>query len=57
MKIDKAIELALEGLHVDGAHHKQWYLEQILKRLGVDLEKEYELASDIDEEWERGIAP
>jgi hypothetical protein len=23
------------GLHTDGAHHKQWYLEQVAKHLGL----------------------
>lgn len=47
--IDRALELANEGLHIDGAHHKQWYLEEILKALGADLPSE--------EEYEPGIAP
>jgi len=47
--IDRALELARDGLHIDGAHHKQWYLEEILKSLGEDLPSE--------EEYEPGIAP
>jgi hypothetical protein len=32
--------MALEGLTTDGAHHKQWYLAQILKALtGEDFEQ------------------
>ena len=46
--VQDIIDLASTGLHTDGAHHKQWILEQILTRLGVDL-------SDIT--YEEGIAP
>lgn len=45
-------DLAVEGLLTDGGHHKQWYIEQMLKALGFDvdeLEKKYA--------FERGIAP
>ena len=38
--VDKALELALEGLTIDGAHHKQWYLEEIVKALGCDVPEE-----------------
>ena len=38
-----------EGLRTDGGHHKQWYLEEIAKKLGIDIEKlTY---------FEKGIAP
>lgn len=30
----KVLHLALEGLEVDGEHHKQWYLERIVETLG-----------------------
>ena len=39
MDIEKAKELATNGLQTDGGHHKQWYLEEILKALDVDLEE------------------
>jgi len=29
-------DLIIEGLMTDGEHHKQWYLEEILRRLGGD---------------------
>lgn len=31
--VDKMIELCLDGIMTDGAHHKQWYLCEILKLL------------------------
>lgn len=50
-------ELAIKGLLTDGAHHKQWYLEEILKAIGYDLKDiEKELEED-DYGWEKGIAP
>jgi hypothetical protein len=57
-KIKKACDLAIDGLLTDGAHHKQWYLEQIfvtiselrLKDLRVWLQEQ-------DCDWEDGIAP
>jgi hypothetical protein len=50
MNIPKAISLATDGLLTDGDHHKQWFLEEILKALDVDLLKK-------DCGWEEGIAP
>jgi hypothetical protein len=44
-------DLILEALTTDGAHHKQWYLEQIAKVLGIDLTETREL------DYEKGIPP
>jgi len=33
MIVTDIIQLCFEGLHEDGGGHKQWYLEQILKRI------------------------
>lgn len=43
----------IEGLNTDGAHHKQWALEQALKMLVQD-----ELFDECKTswQWERGIA-
>jgi len=40
-KIEEIRKLALEGLDCDGSHHKQWYLEEILKIVipGIILEE------------------
>lgn len=35
--IQKAVMLADEGLYCDGEHHKQWYLEEIIKALGQPI--------------------
>ena len=44
-------DLVIGGLHTDGEHHKQWYLEQILTQLGHDPVKMR------DSGWDEGIAP
>jgi len=41
-------KMLYDGLFVDGAHHKQWYLSMAAEYLGVDVQYEY-----ID----RGIEP
>jgi len=42
-------DLIIEGLTTDGAQHKQWYLEQIAKVLGIELVAELQ--------YEEGKAP
>ncbi len=44
-------DLVAEGLQTDGAHHKQWYLEQVLLRMGYGESDLQELGH------ERGVAP
>lgn len=54
---DTIKELCISGLLTDGAHHKQWFFEEILGTLGLDLNKlRAELEAD-DYSWEEGIAP
>ena len=53
---EKVKELVIDGLITDGSHHKQWYLEQILIALGIDVDKLHE-EYERDYDWERGIAP
>jgi len=56
---NKALHLAHIGLFIDGGHHKQWFLEEILKALDVDLDElraAYEQNSEYGA-WESGIAP
>lgn len=48
-KLDKVEKLIRDGLHTDGGHHKQWYLEQIAETLNIDLSNE--------EQWDEGVAP
>ena len=50
-------EVIIDGLLTDGAHHKQWFLEQIALKLGFDLSeiRKELLAEDYD--WDDGIIP
>lgn len=50
----KACELALHGLTTEGQHHKQWYLEQIVRTLGINPEH---FAETTGYRWEPGVAP
>ena len=55
---EKAAQLAVYGLTTDGAHHKQWYLEQILTALSVDLDTVRRQCEELEiGDWEPGIAP
>lgn len=58
--LNKIKDLCLDGLSTDGAHHKQWYLEEILKNILEEDEKamtleEYKEENDLY--WEEGIPP
>lgn len=59
--IEKAKELAIRGLLNDECHHKQWYFEQVLQALEVNMNELYqELIEDGDIENVddiKGIAP
>lgn len=61
MRIIETIEsLCLDGLDTDGGHHKQWYLEEILKNVLEGYEEvmtleEYKKKKNLD--WEEGIPP
>ena len=50
---ERIIELLKDGLQTDGAHHKQWYLNEVLKLINADI------ARDVEEHWthDGGIAP
>lgn len=53
-------DLCLDGLSTDGAHHKQWYLEKILKNILEEYEKVMtleEFKEENDLYWEEGIPP
>jgi hypothetical protein len=42
MDREKIIELLAEGLQTDGAHHKQWYLNEVLTLIDEREAKEVE---------------
>lgn len=55
--LDKAKELAIDGLLTDGGWHKQWFLEKILESLGVDLVTLRKELQTEDYDWEPGTPP
>lgn len=43
---------------IDGAHHKQWVLDQVLRMLGNERYSTMILVyEDLGYEWDEGIAP
>jgi len=56
--MEEAIQLALDAIFTDGEHHKQWYLDQIIRLLIADDEEYKKLRKDAkDYGWDEGIAP
>lgn len=59
-KITEATNLALQFGMIDGAHHKQWVIDQMLRILNGEkydeIIKEHNLDEDY-EKWDEGIAP
>lgn len=57
--IRQATELIHRYGGIDGAHHKQWVLDQVMRILkGLEYEawlEEY--SEDGEDEWDEGIAP
>lgn len=62
-RIKEALEIAFQYSQIDGAHHKAWVIDQMVRTLtGEDYEKWIEMYKhdeDEDEEydWDIGIAP
>lgn len=49
---EQIIELLKEGLWTDGAHHKQWYLYEVLELIDPKIAKDIERLTG-----DKGIAP
>lgn len=49
-KMEKIKDLCLEGLWTDGGHHKQYYLEEILR-----LTELFDVDTHRDYAWDAGI--
>lgn len=63
-KIQEALDIAFQYSQIDGAHHKAWAIDQMVRALcGDDYEKwvyNYEHDENTDERewfWDVGIAP
>ena len=61
-KRQQALDLIAEWGGIDGGHHKQWLLDQLVRTLADDYHtwvKKWEYGEDGPQtyEWEEGIAP
>lgn len=62
-RIEKAVELAINFGGIDGAHHKTWVIDQMLRILtGENYEQTIKEACSGEDgentyDWETGIAP
>lgn len=65
-KVRDALNILWENGQVEGAHHKTWVIDQLLRALTDDggpkydgwaHEWEHPWNEDVDYRWERGIAP
>jgi hypothetical protein len=61
-KEQKALDLIGEWGGIDGGHHKQWLLDQLVRVLAEDYRAwvvEYQDGEDGEDtyEWDEGIAP
>ena len=53
-RIEKAVKLIGQYGYIDGIHHKQWLLDQVVQALLSPVEYQLWIG---DEEWDVGIAP
>jgi len=60
-KIEDALEIAFRYSQIDGAHHKAWVIDQMVRALtGEEYEnwiKEYKDDGEDQYDWDEGIAP
>lgn len=61
-RLSKVYDIALDGLTTQGDHHKQWFLEEIVKTIVGEANysriwEDFNEAAEGDELWEPGIAP
>lgn len=62
-KVEKALDLGVQFGGIDGAHHKDWVIDQMIRILAGDRYDEIVAASRAGEdgpntyEWNVGIAP
>ena len=58
-KRDEAMKIALEYGTIDGSHHKQWVIDQMVRALMGDQYPQFVLKHDAggEYEWKQGIAP
>jgi hypothetical protein len=61
--IDQALDLATKYAMIDGSHHKNWVIDQMVRALCGDVYEAWVWAYEAGEdgpqtyEWDTGIAP
>lgn len=53
---DEIVALILEYGWIDGSHHKQWLIDQIL-RVASGAKYEGIVSSFFENDWDEGVAP
>lgn len=57
-RVDEAMGLISRYGYIDGAHHKQWVLDQVARALlGPEAYERWAEADEDGGEWDTGIAP
>jgi hypothetical protein len=56
-RIERALDVIYEFGGIDGAHHKQWVLDQVVRVLSEDYAAWCAEKRASDHEWDEGIAP
>jgi hypothetical protein len=61
-RISEATEIAFQYAGIDGAHHKQWVIDQMLRKLLGDEDYSewvvrWEIEGGDEESWDEGVAP
>ncbi len=61
-KIKKALDLIMDYGSIDGGHHKQWILDQVVRILVDDYQSWIDAHNQGEDgpntyEWDEGIAP
>lgn len=64
-RIQQAIDMAVRYGGIDGAHHKDWVIDQMVRILAGDKERYQQIVADAKDgedgpdsyEWDEGIAP
>ncbi len=64
MRINNALQIISQYGGIDGGHHKQWVLDQVVRILADDYEEWVKIPKGWDEkendymyDWDEGIAP
>lgn len=60
-RIDKALDIAYRYSQIDGEHHKNWSIDQMVRALIGDTKKYVEWVAEYEDGgeyvWDPGIAP